>query len=179
MAGATLGAVGLLGHILGLNVLTTIVPGQPAMMPNTALGLVLIGSAGALATIAIARTSAQDAVRHGRLHRARHRHRDAGGVRARRQSAHRSTAACPGHWTCPGTPLTADGAGAHIPCRCDPPQRRPRDCVCASVGMAGVLRQRNGADGPHGIRLRRRTAVSIEQCTRHRGRCADGDRVCS
>jgi PAS domain S-box-containing protein len=48
VAGATLGAVGLLGHILGLNVLTTIVPGQPAMMPNTALGLVLIGSAGAL-----------------------------------------------------------------------------------------------------------------------------------
>ena len=48
IAGATLGAIGLLGHILGLNVLTTIVPGQPAMMPNTALGLVLVGSAGAL-----------------------------------------------------------------------------------------------------------------------------------
>jgi hypothetical protein len=48
IAGATLGAVGLLGHILSSNVLIAIVPRQPAMMPNTALGLVLIGSAGAL-----------------------------------------------------------------------------------------------------------------------------------
>ena len=48
LAGATLGALGLIGHIVGLDVLTTLLPGQPAMMPNTALGLLLIGCAGAL-----------------------------------------------------------------------------------------------------------------------------------
>lgn len=48
LAGATLGAAGLLGAITGTSWLTTLVPGQPSMVPNTALGLLLIGVAGAV-----------------------------------------------------------------------------------------------------------------------------------
>jgi PAS domain S-box-containing protein len=48
IAGAAIGAVGLIGWGLGAPSLTTIVPGQPAMMPNTALGCLLIGIGGAL-----------------------------------------------------------------------------------------------------------------------------------
>lgn len=48
IAGATLGAIGLAGHLLGLGFLTTIVPGEPVMVPNTAIGLLLLGVAGAL-----------------------------------------------------------------------------------------------------------------------------------
>lgn len=47
VAGCMLGALGLSGWITGATVLTTLVPGQPPMMPNTALCLVLIGIAGA------------------------------------------------------------------------------------------------------------------------------------
>src|SRR4051794_2928272 len=42
------GAIGLVGWLAGAPALTTIVPGQPPMMPNTALGLMLVGVAGAL-----------------------------------------------------------------------------------------------------------------------------------
>ena len=48
LGGATLGAVGLLGWVAGASLLTTVVPGQPPMMPNTALALLLVGIAGAL-----------------------------------------------------------------------------------------------------------------------------------
>src|SRR5687767_3876401 len=48
LAGAAIGAVGLLGWILGWPVLITIVPGQPSMKPNAALAVLLIGIAGAL-----------------------------------------------------------------------------------------------------------------------------------
>jgi len=48
IAGAVLGVVGLAGHILGLDVLTILVPGQPVMVPNTAFSLLLLGSAGVL-----------------------------------------------------------------------------------------------------------------------------------
>lgn len=48
LTGAAIGAIGLLGWITGATGLTTILPGHPPMMPNTALGLVLIGVAGAL-----------------------------------------------------------------------------------------------------------------------------------
>lgn len=48
LAGGAFGAVGLIGWITGVQSLTTIVPGQPAMMPNTAVGCLLIGVAGAL-----------------------------------------------------------------------------------------------------------------------------------
>lgn len=48
LGGATLGVVGLVGWIAGVPWLTMIVPGQPGMMPNTALALLLIGAAGAL-----------------------------------------------------------------------------------------------------------------------------------
>lgn len=48
LAGALLGAVGLLGWLFGLPLLTTIVPGQPAMMPNTSVSLLLIGVVGAI-----------------------------------------------------------------------------------------------------------------------------------
>ncbi|RPI53760.1 MAG: PAS domain S-box protein, partial [Acidobacteria bacterium] len=47
VGGAALGALGLLGWITRTTFLTTIVPGQPPMTPNTALALLLIGSAGA------------------------------------------------------------------------------------------------------------------------------------
>jgi PAS domain S-box-containing protein len=48
LAGAALGAIGLMGWVAGASALTSFVPGQPPMMPNTALALVLIGGAGAL-----------------------------------------------------------------------------------------------------------------------------------
>ena len=48
LVGATLGALGLVGWTTGATFLTTIVPGQPPMMPNTSVALVLIGVAGAL-----------------------------------------------------------------------------------------------------------------------------------
>src|SRR5690348_2521479 len=45
LAGATLGAVGLLGWMLGWPALYTLLPGQPAMMPNSGVALVLCGAA--------------------------------------------------------------------------------------------------------------------------------------
>src|SRR4051812_26998118 len=48
LGAAALGAIGLVGWVAGAPALTTIVPGQPPMMPNTALGLMLVGGAGAL-----------------------------------------------------------------------------------------------------------------------------------
>ncbi|RPI47360.1 MAG: hypothetical protein EHM55_26645, partial [Acidobacteria bacterium] len=47
LGGATLGGIGLLGWVSGTMALTTLGQGQPLMMPNTALALLLIGSAGA------------------------------------------------------------------------------------------------------------------------------------
>lgn len=46
--GATLGFLGLLGWVTRTAYLTTIVSGQPPMMPNTAVGLLLLGIAGVL-----------------------------------------------------------------------------------------------------------------------------------
>jgi PAS domain S-box-containing protein len=48
LAGVAVGALGLIGGIAGVDRLTSVIPGEPAMMPNTALGLILIGAAGAL-----------------------------------------------------------------------------------------------------------------------------------
>src|SRR5262245_24036966 len=48
IAGAAVGGLGLLGWVTGATSLTTVVPGQPTMMPNTAVALVLAGTAGAL-----------------------------------------------------------------------------------------------------------------------------------
>lgn len=48
LGSAALGFVGLVGWLAGVTPLFTIVPGQPPMMPNTALALSLIGVAGAL-----------------------------------------------------------------------------------------------------------------------------------
>lgn len=48
MAGTTIGAVGLAGWLTPAKVLTTVIPGQPVMMPNTAISLILLGVAGAL-----------------------------------------------------------------------------------------------------------------------------------
>ena len=48
LGGAGLGAIGLVGWLAGVEALVTIVPGQPPMMPNTALALMLLGFAGAL-----------------------------------------------------------------------------------------------------------------------------------
>jgi PAS domain S-box-containing protein len=48
VAGGGIGALGLLAWSSGVGPLTAIVPGQPPMMPNTALAVLLIGLAGAL-----------------------------------------------------------------------------------------------------------------------------------
>ncbi|HEY6562329.1 MAG TPA: PAS domain S-box protein [Polyangiaceae bacterium] len=48
VAGAALGALGLLGWMAGISAFTTVIPGEPAMMPNTAMALLLIGAAGAM-----------------------------------------------------------------------------------------------------------------------------------
>ena len=48
LGGGALGAIGLMGWLTGAQALISIVPGQPPMMPNTALGLLLLGVAGAV-----------------------------------------------------------------------------------------------------------------------------------
>src|SRR5215471_5643406 len=48
LGGAMLGAAGLMGWLTGARVLITVLPGQPPMMPNTAVALLLLGTAGAL-----------------------------------------------------------------------------------------------------------------------------------
>ena len=48
LAGAALGALGILGWATGTTRLVTFLPGQPPMMPNTAVSLSLLGVAGAL-----------------------------------------------------------------------------------------------------------------------------------
>ena len=47
LAGASLGALGLVGWMSRREFLLTLVPGQPPMMPNTALALTLLGMTGA------------------------------------------------------------------------------------------------------------------------------------
>jgi PAS domain S-box-containing protein len=48
LAGAAFGVLALIGWITGVGALAGFLPGQPPMMPNTALGLLLTGGAGAL-----------------------------------------------------------------------------------------------------------------------------------
>jgi PAS domain S-box-containing protein len=48
LAGAALGALGLLDALVGAGLWARLLPGEPLMRPNTALGLLLIGGAGAL-----------------------------------------------------------------------------------------------------------------------------------
>lgn len=48
IGGAAFGALGLLGWMIGSSLLTTVIPGQPPMMPNTAIGILLVGIAGVL-----------------------------------------------------------------------------------------------------------------------------------
>jgi PAS domain S-box-containing protein/MYXO-CTERM domain-containing protein len=48
LGGALLGLLGLLGSLTGSTSLTMVVPGQPPIMANTAVALVLLGTAGAL-----------------------------------------------------------------------------------------------------------------------------------
>jgi PAS domain S-box-containing protein len=48
LAGATLGALGLLDGLVGVGLWAALLPDEPPMQLNTALGLVLIGGAGAL-----------------------------------------------------------------------------------------------------------------------------------
>ena len=48
LAGASLGAIGLFGWLISSESLITIIPGEPRMMPNTAIGLLLLGIAGIL-----------------------------------------------------------------------------------------------------------------------------------
>ena len=48
LAGASFGAAGLIGWLVGMERLFTITPGRPPMLPNTGLALCLLGIAGAL-----------------------------------------------------------------------------------------------------------------------------------
>lgn len=48
LSGAAIGALGLIDGIMGAPLLTTVLPHDPPMAPNSALGLMLIGVAGAL-----------------------------------------------------------------------------------------------------------------------------------
>src|SRR5215467_972215 len=45
---AIIGAIGLVGAIVGAGVLTRIIPGEPAISSSAALALILLGAAGAL-----------------------------------------------------------------------------------------------------------------------------------
>jgi len=47
LGGASLGAIGLIGWLINVRALVTILPGEPPMMPNTALALLLLGLAAA------------------------------------------------------------------------------------------------------------------------------------
>lgn len=55
LAAAALGVIGLVGWFFGVAWFTVIVPGQPPMMPNTALGLLLVGIGGALRRVGATR----------------------------------------------------------------------------------------------------------------------------
>ena len=46
LAGAAFGAIGLLGWITGVGVLTRFLPGEPPMMPNTAVALIALATHG-------------------------------------------------------------------------------------------------------------------------------------
>lgn len=48
LGGAAIGALGVLGSVTGTRWLTTLAPGQPTMVPNSSVALLLIGVAGAL-----------------------------------------------------------------------------------------------------------------------------------
>src|SRR4029079_15058724 len=48
IAGAGIGALGVLAWLSGIGARTAVIPGQPPMMPNTALGLLLLGVGAAL-----------------------------------------------------------------------------------------------------------------------------------
>lgn len=48
LGGAAFGALGFFGWLMGTTFFATLVPGQPPMMPNTALSLLILGVAGAL-----------------------------------------------------------------------------------------------------------------------------------
>src|SRR5688572_9073281 len=48
LAGGVIGLLGLTGWVTGEAWLTTLVPGQPRMMPNTSIALALAGLAGAI-----------------------------------------------------------------------------------------------------------------------------------
>ena len=43
LAGAAFGALGLVGWLTGISALAGFLPGQPPMMPNTAVALLLTG----------------------------------------------------------------------------------------------------------------------------------------
>src|SRR5688572_2881905 len=47
-AGAAIGLLGIVGSLSGVTVLRTVMPGQPPIMMNTAVALVLLGVAAAL-----------------------------------------------------------------------------------------------------------------------------------
>lgn len=44
LVGAALGAIGLAGWFVNSEIVTTFIAGRPAMMPNTALSLLMLGS---------------------------------------------------------------------------------------------------------------------------------------
>lgn len=48
LGGASIGAIGLVGWLMGIAPLATLVPGRPPVLPNTAFALLLLGIAGVL-----------------------------------------------------------------------------------------------------------------------------------
>ena len=65
VAGAGIGTLGVLTWLSGFGALTGIIPGEPPMMPNAALGLFLLGAGGALR----ARENAGRAAKAASVHR--------------------------------------------------------------------------------------------------------------
>ena len=53
LAGAAIAAIGLIGYLVSAEPLYTIIPGQLAMLPNAAIGLLLLGIAGTLRAQAV------------------------------------------------------------------------------------------------------------------------------
>ena len=173
LGGAAVGALGLLGWITGTTRLTTIVPGLPPMMPNTALALLLIGGAGAmrqganigtarsmlslLATLAVLAIGVGTLIEYGL------------GIDTANRSLPR---AHPEH--VPRAAVTADGVVVDIPRDRAPPPRRRRDRPHPSIGAPRLVRCPDGLHRPHGNHPWRAGAVSIESDADHRHQPAHG-----
>ena len=127
LGGAALGALGLFGWISGTH-LTTIVPGLPPMVPNTALALLLIGCAGAArqgddtkrVRKVLSLLASFVVLALGVVTLAEYQPGD--------QSGDRSPLRDPGGHGFRGALIAADGVRLDVPRRRAAPRRRPHDC---------------------------------------------------